>query len=543
MSTSLAAVAESLSISADALELYGRDKAKVDVSRLSSTRPPGKLVLVTAINPTPAGEGKTTTSIGLGDALHRLGQRVAICLREPSLGPCFGVKGGATGGGKARLVPSAAINLHFTGDFHAITSAHNLLAAVLDNALHQGTLPGVDPRRLTWRRVMDMNDRALRHLVLGLGGAVDGIPRESGFDITPASEIMAILCLATDRDDLRARLDRIVLGWRGKGGEPVLARELNATGALLALLNDAIKPNLVRTLDGTPVFVHGGPFANIAHGCNTLIATKTALSLADWVVTEAGFGADLGAEKFLDIKCRAGGLVPQCAVVVATVRALKYNGGVATDDLAAENIPALEGGMPNLLRHCANLEQFGVPVVVALNRFDTDTDAEVATVQAWCKRNHVPCVPATHFTDGGAGAVALAEAVMTASARGGTLNLLYPDDMPLKEKIRTVARRIYHAADVAFSPEADTAARRFEVAGYGRLPVCIAKTQYSFSDDPTRLGAPRDFTPQVRTLRLSAGAGFVVAVMGDITLMPGLPLHPASEKIDVDAEGRITGLG
>ena len=517
--TELAAVAAKLDIPAEALEPYGRDKAKIDLSRLSGTRQ-GKLVLVTAINPTPAGEGKTTTSLGLGDGLAQLGQRVAICLREPSLGPVFGAKGGATGGGKAQMVPAEDINLHFTGDFHAVTTTHNLIAALLDNTLHRGTLPGLDARRVTWRRVMDMNDRSLRNMVIGLGGARDGVPRESGFDITPASEIMAILCLARDEADLGERLERIVLGWR-KEGEPVTVRELNATESLLRLLKQALKPNLVQTLEGTPVLVHGGPFANIAHGCNSLIATKTALTLADWVVTEAGFGADLGAEKFLDIKCRLGGLKPSCAVVVATIRALKHHGG-------GEDIPALERGIPNLLRHCANLEQFGLPVVVALNRFGMDTDEEIATVQAWCKRNHVPCIPTTNYAEGGAGAKALAEAVMKASAGGGVLNLLYPDNLPLAEKIRTVAKRIYHAEDVVLGDRAAESAARLEKAGYGHLPVCMAKTQYSFSDNPALLAAPRDFVVRVRELRLSAGAGFVVAVMGDISLMPGLPARPAA---------------
>lgn len=540
----LSAIAAKIGISEDALEPYGRDKAKIDLSRVQSRGKRGKLVLVTAINPTPAGEGKTTTSIGLGDALSRLGERVALCLREPSLGPCFGMKGGAIGGGAAKLVPAADINLHFTGDFHAITSAHNLVAALVDNALHHGTLAGVDARDITWRRVVDMNDRALRDMVIGLGGREQGVPRESGFDITAASEMMAVLCLARDRADLRERLERIVLGWR-RDGSPVLVRELKSTGALVALLKDAIKPNLVRTLEGTPVLVHGGPFANIAHGCNALIATRAALGLADWVVTEAGFGADLGAEKFFDIKCRLGGLKPSCVVVVATVRALKYNGGVEVANLAREDVAALERGIPNLLRHCANMEMFGAPVVVALNRFETDTEAEVEAVRGWCRRNRVACSATTHFVDGGAGSETLARSVMdhAVEAEAATLNLLYPDSMPILDKVRVVAQKIYHAADVVFAPGAVRAAQRFEAAGYGSLPVCVAKTQYSFSDDPAKLGAPRDFVPQVREVRLSAGAGFVVAIMGSIALMPGLPKAPASEKIDVDEAGTILGLG
>jgi formate--tetrahydrofolate ligase len=538
----LLSVAAKLDIPASALEPYGHDKAKLtqDFVTEAMLRPRGKLVLVTAINPTPAGEGKTTTTIGLGDALARAGRRVAIALREPSLGPCFGVKGGATGGGRARIEPADDINLHFTGDFHAVTAAHNLLAALIDNSLQQGNPLGLDPRSVTWRRVLDMNDRALRHIVIGLGGTAGGVVRETGFDITAASEIMAILCLAQDAADLRARLDRIVIGW--KGNEPVHASALKSTGALMALLKHALKPNLVATAEGTPTLVHGGPFANIAHGCNSLIATRTALGLADWVVTEAGFGADLGAEKFLNIKCRVGGLEPSCIVLVATVRALKYNGGAAVADLNRENLPALEAGMPNLFRHVNNLQDFHVPVVVALNRFGSDTDAEVATVQAWCKRNFIACIPATHYTEGGAGAAALAEAVEKTVSEGHAFAPLYPDDMPLLDKVRLIARKVYHAEDIDLSAEAVKAVARFEAAGFGNLPVCIAKTQYSFSDDPARLGAPRGFRLLVRSLRLSAGAGFVVVQMGDILLMPGLPATPASERIDLADDGRITGL-
>ncbi len=538
----LLSVSAKLDIPASALEPYGHDKAKLtqDFVTEAMGRPRGKLVLVTAINPTPAGEGKTTTTIGLGDALARAGQRVAIALREPSLGPCFGVKGGATGGGRSRIEPADDINLHFTGDFHAVTAAHNLLAALIDNSLQQGNPLGLDPRSVTWGRVLDMNDRALRHIVIGLGGTTGGVVRESRFDITAASEIMAILCLAQDAADLRARLDRIVIGW--KGSQPVQASALKSTGALMALLKHAIKPNLVATAEGTPTLVHGGPFGNIAHGCNSLIATKTALGLADWVVTEAGFGADLGAEKFLNIKCRVGGLAPSCIVLVATVRALKYNGGVAVADLNRENLPALEAGMPNLFRHVNNLQDFHVPVGVAINRFQSDTDAEIATVQAWCKRNFVACIPATHYSEGGAGAAALADAVQKTVSEGHAFAPLYPETLSLIEKVRLLARKVYHAEDIEVSADAAKAAARFEAAGFGTLPVCIAKTQYSFSDDPTRLGAPRGFRPLVRTMRLSAGAGFVVVQMGDILLMPGLPATPASERIDLADDGRITGL-
>ncbi len=537
-----------LNVPVEALEFYGRDKAKFDLFhpffrellQNNKTDSKGKLILVTAINPTPAGEGKTTTSIGLGDALNRLGKSVAICLREPSLGPCFGVKGGAIGGGRARLYPAAEINLHFTGDFHAITTAHNLIAAVLDNALHHQTLGRVNPKKITWRRVMDMNDRALRHIAIGLGGAGEGVMRESGFDITAASEIMALLCLAHDQNDLRQRLDRIVLGWQED--HPLTVKDLNVTGALMALLKDALKPNLVQTEEGTPVIIHGGPFGNIAHGCNSLMATKTALSLADWVVTEAGFGADLGAEKFFNIKCRTGALQPACAVVVATVRALKYNGGVSADQLGVENVPALEYGMANLIRHCTNIEQFGVPVVVALNRFDTDTDTEIETLQAWCRRNRVSAVVCRHFTLGGEGALDLAEKVMAKVDEGGFFKPLYPDSLSLLDKIEVVCKRIYHADEVEFSANVRDSAARFEKAGYGALPVCIAKTQYSFSDDPKKLGAPKGFTMRIQELRLSAGAGFVVAIMQNIALMPGLPIVPASGSIDLDPEGNITGI-
>lgn len=542
MKTDLSAAAASLGIPDDALEPYGRDKAKLSsafVQQLNG-KPEGKLVLVTAINPTPAGEGKTTTSIGLGDALHLLGKKVVICLREPSLGPCFGAKGGATGGGKARVEPADDINLHFTGDFHAITSAHNLISALIDNALHQGLWPDVSARDITWRRAMDMNDRSLRHIVTGLGGPAHGTPQETGFDITTASEVMAALCLSDNADDLRARLNRIVIGWQRD--TPITVEKIGSTGALMALLKDAIKPNLVQTAEGTPTLIHGGPFANIAHGCNSVIATRSALRMADWVVTEAGFGADLGAEKFLNIKCRQAGLNPVCAVVVATVRALKYNGGAQVADLANEDVPALDLGMPNLLRHCDNLTQFGLPVVVAINRFASDTDDEIRSIELWCQRNHLPVVMATHFSEGGAGAVKLAEAVMKASEQAVPLRPLYDLDQPPAEKIRIVARKMYRAAGVEFSPSARKQLERLEKAGFGKLPVCIAKTQYSFSDDPAKLGAPRDFTLNVREVRLSAGAGFIVALMGDMLLMPGLPKTPSAHRIDVDGAGCVKGL-
>ena len=542
MKTDLSAAAASLGIPDDALEPYGRDKAKLSsafVQQLNG-KPEGKLVLVTAINPTPAGEGKTTTSIGLGDALHLLGKKVAICLREPSLGPCFGAKGGATGGGKARVEPADDINLHFTGDFHAITSAHNLISALIDNALHQGLWPDVSVSDITWRRALDMNDRSLRHIVTGLGGSAHGTPQETGFDITTASEIMAALCLSDNADDLRARLNRIVIGWQKD--TPITVEKLGSTGALMALLKDAIKPNLVQTAEGTPTLIHGGPFANIAHGCNSVIATRSALRMADWVVTEAGFGADLGAEKFLNIKCRQAGLNPVCAVVVATVRALKYNGGAQVADLANEDVPALDLGMPNLLRHCDNLTQFGLPVVVAINRFASDTDDEIRSIELWCQRNHLPVVMATHFSEGGAGAVKLAEAVMKASEQAAPLRPLYDLDQPPTEKIRIVARKMYHATGVEFSAQARKQLARLEKAGFGKLPVCIAKTQYSFTDDPAKLGAPRDFSLNVREVRLSAGAGFIVALMGDMLLMPGLPKTPSAHRIDVDGAGCVKGL-
>jgi formate--tetrahydrofolate ligase len=540
----IAEIAATLDIPADAVEPYGRTKAKVDPAWIATRAGAvqGRLILVTAINPTPAGEGKTTTTIGLSDALTRLGRKTAICLREPSLGPCFGAKGGATGGGKAQIGPKEEIDLHFTGDFHAVTSAHNLLAAMIDNALHHGTAGDLDPRRVTWRRVVDMNDRTLRNVVSGLGGRANGVVRETGFDITTASEIMAILCLASDLADLRARLARIVIGWTADG-RAVTADAVKAVGPMAALLKEAVKPNLVQSLEGTPAFVHGGPFANIAHGCSSVIATRAALSLADLVVTEAGFGADLGAEKFFDIKCRLAGLAPAAAVVVATVRALKFNGGVPVAELGREDLAALERGLPNLLRHVENLRGFGVPVVVAINAFHTDTAAEHALIRETCARAGVVAEVGRHFAEGGVGAEGVARAVLAAlDGPPATFDTLYPDDMALLDKIRTIATRIYRAADVSVAPAARTQAAALEAAGYGRLPVCIAKTQYSFSTDPKLLGAPTGHVAALRELRLSAGAGFVVALMGDVQTMPGLPKVPQAERIDIDADGGIVGL-
>jgi len=537
-------IAAGLDIPDDAIEPYGRTKAKLTGDFIAGLkqRPRGKLVLVTAISPTPAGEGKTTTTVGLGDGLSRIGKTAAICLREPSLGPCFGMKGGAAGGGRAQAVPMEDINLHFTGDFHAITSAHNLLAAMLDNHIHWGNALEIDTRRIALRRVVDMNDRALRDIVIGLGGPANGIPRESGFDITVASEVMAILCLATDLDDLKRRLGDIVVAERADRS-PVTARDLGADGAMTVLLKTAFQPNLVQTLEHTPTFIHGGPFANIAHGCNSLVATDTALRLADYVVTEAGFGADLGAEKFFDIKCRKGGLSPDAAVLVATVRALKMNGGVAKDELTTENTAAVGAGCANLGRHIENLKQFGVPVVVAINHFSADTEAEIDTVKAYCAEHGVEAVLATHWAEGGAGTQALAEAVV-AQVEGGKAQFkpLYEDDLSLEEKIETVARRIYRAADVSIDKAAREQLKRWQEAGYGDLPVCMAKTPYSFSADPARLGAAEGHVLPVREVRLSAGAGFVVAICGTIMTMPGLPRKPAALGIDLDADGRIEGL-
>lgn len=531
-------------IAPDHLEPYGRYKAKIgfDAINAAAARPQGRLVLVSGISPTPAGEGKTTTTIGLGDALNAAGVRTMICLREPSLGPCFGVKGGATGGGYAQVGPMEDINLHFTGDFHAITSAANLLAAMVDNHLYWGNALGIDPRRIAWRRAMDMNDRALRSIVNGLGGVANGNPREDGFDITVASEVMAIFCLARDLDDLQERLGRIIVATR-RDGSAVTARDLKADGAMAALLRDALRPNLVQTLEGSPALVHGGPFANIAHGCNSLIATRLGLSLADIVVTEAGFGADLGGEKFLDIKCRIGGIAPSCAVIVATVRALKMHGGVAKADLGRADVDAVRRGVANLAQHVENMGLFGLPVVVALNRFTTDTDAEIEAVQARMAELGTEAIPCTHWGDGAKGAAALAEAVRRRlDADVAQFAPIYDDATTLDHKIRTIARRIYRAADIALAPAAARKLASWQKEGFGSLPVCIAKTQYSFSADPTLLGAPEGHVLPVRDVRLSAGAGFVVAIAGDIMTMPGLPRVPAAETIRLNAEGQIEGL-
>ena len=538
------AVATEAGIGEELLELYGRYKAKVDYLALKDRPMDGRLVLVTAINPTPAGEGKTTVSIGLADALRRAGKRTMLALREPSLGPVFGVKGGAAGGGYAQVVPMEDINLHFTGDLHAITAANNLLAAMVDNHIAQGNALGIDPRRITWKRCMDMNDRQLRQIVDGLGGRTNGMPREDGFDITTASEIMAVLCLASDIADLKQRLARIVVG-RTYADAPVTAGQLRAQGAMAALLRDAMRPNLVQTLEGTPALVHGGPFANIAHGCNSIVATQTALRLADYVVTEAGFGADLGAEKFIDIKCRKAGLKPSCIVLVATVRALKSHGGVAKADLAQENLPALEKGLSNLTRHLHNIRTvWGVEPVVALNRFTSDTDAEIALVREAAARMGAQVALCEVWAKGGEGGLELAEQVVARCERAdlSKFSFTYPDDLPLAKKIEAVATKIYGAQDVSIAPAAAKQFKSFEEGGYGELPVCIAKTQYSFSDDPKKLGAPEGFTLTIRQARLSAGAGFVVALAGDIMTMPGLPHVPAAENIDVDDAGNITGL-
>ncbi len=537
-------VAARLAIPEEALEYYGRDKAKLDGTFVKSLeqRPQGKLILVTAINPTKAGEGKTTTTIGLGDALGRIGRKTAIALREPSLGPCFGQKGGATGGGLAQIVPMAEINLHFTGDFHAITTAHNLLAAMLDNHIYWGNALGIDARRVFWPRVLDMNDRALRDTVVSLGGVANGFPRQARFDITTASEVMAILCLARDLEDLERRLARIVVA-ETREGSPVTAGDLKASGAMAAVLKDAAKPNLVQTLENNPVLVHGGPFANIAHGCNSVIATRTALALADYVVTEAGFGADLGAEKFLDIKCRQAGLKPELAVVVATVRALKLHGGADEKALEKEDLGAVERGLPNLLRHVENLGKFGLPVLVAINRFLTDTPAELALIEEKCAALGARAYLCEHWAKGGAGAEALARAAVATLDEGkAAFRPLYPDDMPLAQKIETIAREIYRASEVSIAGPAARRLKALEEAGYGRLPVCIAKTQYSFAADPSLRGAPTGHVLPVREVRLSAGAGFVVAMAGEIMSMPGLPRVPAAERIHLTSDGDVDGI-
>ena len=526
------------------LETYGRFKAKVDPAILKEDRKDGKLVLVTAITPTPAGEGKTTTTIGLADGLKRIGKRVAVALREPSLGPVFGVKGGAAGGGYAQVVPMEDINLHFTGDFHAIGAANNLLAAMLDNHIHQGNALGIDPRRITWKRCVDMNDRQLRYVVDGLGGRTNGVPREDGFDITVASEIMAVLCLADSLADLKDRLGKIIVGYT-YDGKPVTASDLKAAGAMTALLVEAIKPNLVQTLEGTPAFVHGGPFANIAHGCNSVMATRVALKVADYAITEAGFGADLGAEKFLDIKCRKAGFTPSAVVVVATVRALKMHGGVAKSDLGSENLDALGKGLPNLLRHVSNIvDVYKLPCVVAINRFPIDTDAEISLLSEKCAEKGVNVVLSTVWAEGGKGGEALArEVVRLCEEEKGDFTFSYDADLPLDEKIEAVVTKIYRGAGVNILPAARRQLDEIAALGFGDLPVCIAKTQYSFSDDPSALGAPDNFVVTVRSARVSAGAGFVVVLTGDILTMPGLPLKPAAENVDVDTDtGRITGL-
>ncbi len=537
-------IAEKLSMDADDLELYGKYKAKLPLSLCEKyqDRPDGKLVLVTAINPTPAGEGKTTVTVGLGEAMQKIGKNAVIALREPSMGPVFGVKGGAAGGGYAQVVPMEDINLHFTGDMHALTAANNLLCAVIDNHLQQGNELGIDPRRILLKRCLDMNDRALRNVVVGLGGKINGVPREDNFMITVASEVMAILCLASDIDDLKTRLGNILVAYT-YAGEPVFARDLQCVGAMAALLKDAIKPNLVQTLENTPALMHGGPFANIAHGCNSVTATKLGLKLADYCITEAGFGADLGAEKFLDIKCRFAGLKPSCIVIVATIRALKYNGGVAKADLGAENVEALKKGIVNLKTHIENMQKYGVPAVVAINRFGTDTDAEIAVIEEFCREMGVEVSLTEVFAKGGEGGMDLAKKVCkTIEEKPSNYHPLYDTALSIPEKLETIAKEIYRADGVTFTAQAKKNLAEIEALGKGDLPVCVAKTQYSLSDNPALLGAPRGFTLTVRELRLSAGAGFVVALTGDIMTMPGLPKVPAAYNIDVDSDGNISGL-
>ncbi len=537
-------IAKKLNIDADDLELYGKYKAKLPLSlnKKYADRPNGKLILVTAINPTPAGEGKTTITVGLGQAMNKIGKNACIALREPSMGPVFGVKGGAAGGGYSQVIPMEDINLHFTGDMHAITAANNLLCAIIDNHMQQGNDLRIDQRRILFKRCLDMNDRALRNVIVGLGGKVNGVPREDGFMITVASEIMAILCLATDIEDLKTRLGNILVAYT-LDNQPVYARDLNAVGAMAALLKDAIKPNLVQTLENTPAIMHGGPFANIAHGCNSVTATKLALKLADYCITEAGFGADLGAEKFLDIKCRYAGLKPECIVVVATIRALKYNGGVARADLQEENVDALKKGIVNLKTHIENMRKYNVPVVVAINKFHTDTDAEVAYIKEFCEEMQVPVSLAEVFAKGGEGGMDLAEKVCAVIDEGkADFAPLYDEKLSIKEKLNTIAKEIYRADGVIFTAAAEKAIKDIESLGQDKLPVCVAKTQYSLSDDPTKLGKPENFQMTVREVKLSAGAGFIVALTGDIMTMPGLPKVPAAYKIDVDADGKIDGL-
>ncbi|WP_150526539.1 formate--tetrahydrofolate ligase [Roseibium sediminis] len=537
-------IAARLNIPDDALIPYGKTKAKVsgDFLKTLDSRKNGKLILVTAINPTPAGEGKTTTTVGLGDGLNRIGKNAMICLREPSLGPCFGMKGGAAGGGKAQVVPMEDINLHFTGDFHAITSAHNLLSALIDNHIYWGNELGIDQRRVAWRRVLDMNDRALREVVCSLGGVANGFPREAGFDITVASEIMAILCLAASLEDLQRRLGDIIVAYR-RDRTAVYARDLEADGAMTVLLKEAIQPNLVQTLENNPAFIHGGPFANIAHGCNSVMATQSALKLADYVVTEAGFGADLGAEKFFDIKCRKAGLSPDAAVIVATVRALKMNGGVAKEDLGAENVAAVRKGCANLGRHIENIKQFGVPAVVAINHFTADTEAEVQAVKAYCAELGVEAVLASHWANGSEGTAELATRVVALAESGASqFAPLYEDDLSLFEKIETIAKRIYRADEVIADKSVRDQLKRWEADGFGKLPVCMAKTQYSFTTDPAVRGAPTGHSVPVREVRLSAGAGFIVVICGEIMTMPGLPRVPSANHIKLDSQGQIEGL-
>ena len=535
-------IAQKAGLKEEEIEYYGKYKAKVDLSVLEKNKKEGKLILVTAINPTPAGEGKTTTTIGLADGLSRLKHNVVVALREPSLGPVFGVKGGAAGGGYAQVVPMEDINLHFTGDFHAIGAANNLLAAMLDNHIFQGNELNIDPRKITWRRCVDMNDRQLRNVIDGMGGAKSGVPREDGYDITVASEIMAVLCLATSLKDLKERLSRVIVGYT-YDDKPVTAGQLKAAGAMAALLKDAIKPNLVQTLEGTPAFVHGGPFAYIAHGCNSVMATRVALKMGDYVVTEAGFGADLGAEKFLDIKCRFAGLTPAAVVIVATVRALKMHGGLAKTELNGENLSALEKGLPNLLRHVSNIKNvYGLPAVVAVNRFPTDTDAEIDLVIEKCKQLGVNVALSTVWAEGGKGGEELAREVVRLCEEKGSFRFCYDEKQPIKEKIEAIVKKVYGGKGVSYTAEAETQIKRLTELGFDGTPVCMAKTQYSFSDDMAKLGAPEDFIVTVRSVKMAAGAGFVIALTGNIMTMPGLPKVPAAEKIDVDENGVITGL-
>lgn len=537
-------IAEKLGISADELEFYGKYKAKLPLSLLKKyeNKEDGKLILVTAINPTPAGEGKTTVTVGLGEAMNRIGKKAVIALREPSMGPVFGIKGGAAGGGYAQVIPMEDINLHFTGDMHAITAANNLLCAIIDNHIQQGNELRIDPRRILFKRCLDMNDRALRNVVIGLGGKVNGVPREDGFMITVASEIMAILCLSSGIKDLKERLGSILTAYT-YDGTPVYARDLNAVGSMAALLKDAIKPNLVQTLENTPALMHGGPFANIAHGCNSVTATRLALKLGDYCITEAGFGADLGAEKFLDIKCRCAGLNPSCVVIVATIRALKYNGGVPKTELSKENTVALKNGIVNLETHIENMRKYGLPVVVAINRFATDTEAEIETIEAFCKEKDVPVSLTEVFARGGEGGKELAEKVVkTIETKEAHFKPIYDEKLSIKEKLNVLAKEIYRAGDVVFTSNAEKAISEIEKLGKDKLPICVAKTQYSLSDDPQKLGSPKGFTLTVRDVRLSAGAGFIVALTGDIMTMPGLPKQPAAYKIDVDDNGNVSGL-